>query len=75
MAAAVRPAGEPDGHDEAHRFREHDPGYYLIAGGRRAFEKEIGFRVSAVELFWQQAGWVDCRVCRILLFAFVWRME
>jgi cyclic beta-1,2-glucan synthetase len=49
MAAAMRPAGEPAGHDEAHRVREHDPGYYLIAGGRRAFEKEIGFRVSIVD--------------------------
>ena len=27
--------------------RERDPGYYLIAGGRRAFEKEIGFRLPA----------------------------
>ena len=26
--------------------REHDPGYYLIAYGRRAFEKELGCRVS-----------------------------
>ena len=25
--------------------RERDPGYYLIAHGRRAFEKELGFRV------------------------------
>jgi cyclic beta-1,2-glucan synthetase len=25
--------------------REQDPGYYLIAKGRRAFEKEIGYRV------------------------------
>ena len=27
--------------------RERDPGYYLIAGGRRVFENEIGFRVPA----------------------------
>ena len=25
--------------------RERDPGYYLVAGGRRAFEAKIGFRV------------------------------
>lgn len=25
--------------------REHDPGYYLIAGGRRAFETTLGFRL------------------------------
>ena len=25
--------------------REQEPGYYLIANGRREFEKEIGFRV------------------------------
>jgi cyclic beta-1,2-glucan synthetase len=49
MAAATRPPDEPDGHDEARRFREHDPGYYLIAGGRRTFEKEIGFRVPVVD--------------------------
>ncbi len=49
MAAATRLASEPDGHDEAHRSREHDPGYYLIAQGRRAFEKEIGFRISVVD--------------------------
>ena len=24
--------------------REHDPGHYLIGGGRRAFEKRVGFR-------------------------------
>jgi cyclic beta-1,2-glucan synthetase len=49
MAAATRPAGEPRGDDEALRAREHDPGYYLIAGGRRAFEKDIGFRVPVVD--------------------------
>jgi cyclic beta-1,2-glucan synthetase len=49
MAAATRPAGEPGGDDEALRCRTRDPGYYLIAGGRRAFEKEIGFRASVVE--------------------------
>jgi len=32
-----RPEGHPDG-------RSRDPGYHLIAGGRRAFEATVGFR-------------------------------
>jgi cyclic beta-1,2-glucan synthetase len=32
-----RPEGDPDG-------RKRDPGYHLIAGGRRTFEATIGFR-------------------------------
>jgi len=49
MAAATRPAGEPRGEDEALRCRTCDPGYYLIAGGRRAFERDIGCRVPVVD--------------------------
>ncbi|HSG64263.1 MAG TPA: glycosyl transferase, partial [Gammaproteobacteria bacterium] len=37
--AALQAAGDRDG-------RERDPGYHLIAGGRRAFERTIGFRPS-----------------------------
>jgi len=55
MAAATRPTTEPNEHDEAPRCREHDPGYYLIAGGRRAFEHDIGFRVSVVD--WLSRAW------------------
>ena len=59
MAAATRLTSEPTGQDEAHHSREHDPGYYLIAGGRQSFEKEIGFRVSVVDWLrraWKRAG-------------------
>jgi cyclic beta-1,2-glucan synthetase len=31
------------------RRREQDPGYYLISKGRRAFERELGFRVPLKE--------------------------
>ncbi len=44
IAAAKRSADEPPGSDAADG-REHDPGYYLIAKGRRGFEAELGFRV------------------------------
>ena len=36
--SAARPAPAPDGPREA------DPGYYLLAAGRRAFERAIGYR-------------------------------
>ena len=42
---------------DADAGRERDPGYYLIAGGRRALEQAIGFRAPL-------ASWlarVDCR--------------
>jgi cyclic beta-1,2-glucan synthetase len=55
MAAATRPTTEPDEHDEPPRGRRHDPGYYLIAGGRRAFEQDIGFRVTVAE--WLPRAW------------------
>ncbi|HEU4516458.1 MAG TPA: protein ndvB, partial [Steroidobacteraceae bacterium] len=44
--AALLAAGDPDpeSRDEVSRRRERDPGYHLIAGGRRAFEAKIGFR-------------------------------
>ncbi len=45
-------AGHHPQHDsDATSVRERDPGYWLIAKGRRTFEREIGFRVPA-------AGWV-----------------
>ncbi len=48
VAAAARDA--PPHHagpvwDAAARRRRQDPGYHLVAGGRRSFEIEIGFRV------------------------------
>ncbi|HEY5101884.1 MAG TPA: hypothetical protein VII70_03805, partial [Steroidobacteraceae bacterium] len=45
IAAAVR-------HDTSLGARAADPGYHLIAAGRRAFEAEIGFRPS----IWERAG-------------------
>ena len=49
IAAAARPpAGSPDTGDAA-VHREQEPGYYLVANGRRTFEKEIGFRVPAAD--------------------------
>ena len=41
--AALRATRDSDG-------RERDPGYHLIAGGRRAFERTIGFRPSIASL-------------------------
>ncbi|MGD0188757.1 MAG: glucoamylase family protein [Roseiarcus sp.] len=43
-AAAKRASDKPTKRDGDAR-RESDPGYYLIAEGRRAFEKELGCRV------------------------------
>ncbi len=41
-------ATAPGGDDQAARRRQ-EPGYYFVADGRRAFEKEIGFRVPMRE--------------------------
>ncbi len=49
IAAATRPAAVPEGTGEAPPGREHDPGYYLIANGRLAFERDIGFRYSVTD--------------------------
>ena len=43
--AAARRARERGSGSEGGRCREGDPGYYLIANGRRAFEKDLSFRV------------------------------
>ncbi|HSE00793.1 MAG TPA: glucoamylase family protein, partial [Burkholderiales bacterium] len=49
LLAANNPERQAQG-DGAHRrdgdpcLRERDPGYHLIAGGRRAFEAKVGFR-------------------------------
>ncbi len=37
---------EPHASEQAERDRHTDPGYYLISQGRRAFEHELGYRVS-----------------------------
>ncbi len=47
MAAAPRPPGGPEDTAEASSERERDPGYYLIANGRRDFERAIRFHVPA----------------------------
>ncbi|HUI27198.1 MAG TPA: glycosyl transferase, partial [Candidatus Kryptonia bacterium] len=44
LLAAKRAGAEPRSGDVA-AIREQDPGYYLIAKGRRAFETDLGFRV------------------------------
>jgi len=49
IAATTRPTVEPAGEGEAPPGREQDPGYYLIANGRRGFEKEIGFRIPVTD--------------------------
>jgi cyclic beta-1,2-glucan synthetase len=43
IAAANQPDPRTEGSSCYSINREQDPGYYLIANGRRAFEKEIGF--------------------------------
>jgi len=45
IAAARRAASEPVCGEEAAARRKREPGYYLIASGRRALETEIGFNV------------------------------
>jgi cyclic beta-1,2-glucan glucanotransferase len=47
--AAARPAVEPAGAGEAVPGRRQDPGYYLIANGRRDFERDLGFRIPVGE--------------------------
>ncbi len=37
---------EPHASEQPERDRHTDPGYYLISQGRRAFERELGYRVS-----------------------------
>ena len=43
--AAARRATDQTAEKDSARGRESDPGYYLIAKGRRAFERELGCRV------------------------------
>ena len=49
IAAAKRAAGGPRGVGDAADPRAQEPGYYLIAKGRRALERELGFHVPASE--------------------------
>ena len=49
IAAAKRAASQPPGVGSGAELIEHEPGYYLISKGRRAIEKEIGFRVPISE--------------------------
>ncbi|HVC21151.1 MAG TPA: glucoamylase family protein, partial [Vicinamibacterales bacterium] len=49
MAAAARLPVEPAGTGETPPGRRQDPGYYLIANGRKAFEQDLGFRVPVAE--------------------------
>ena len=49
LLAAKRVADEAQKEGETTPAREWDPGYYLIAKGRRAFEKELRFRVPVKE--------------------------
>jgi cyclic beta-1,2-glucan synthetase len=37
---------EPHAREQPERERHMDPGYYLISQGRRAFERELGYRVT-----------------------------
>ena len=43
---ARRAVVEPHASEHPERERHRDPGYYLISQGRRAFECELGYRVS-----------------------------
>ncbi|HEX3408984.1 MAG TPA: protein ndvB, partial [Candidatus Binataceae bacterium] len=45
IAKAAQAVGETPPGDEATVRRKQDPGYHLIGNGRRALEREIGFRV------------------------------
>ena len=45
LQAAKRVGHNPKDHRNPQEARMRDPGYYLIAKGRRAFEKELGFRL------------------------------
>ncbi len=42
--AALLAANDADGRERDPASRSRDPGYHLIAGGRRAFEATVGFR-------------------------------
>ena len=46
LAATHETTLEPETDGAAIARREHDPGYYLIAGGRRRFETALGYRPS-----------------------------
>ena len=46
IAAATHPATASPGTGDGTVLREQEPGYYLIAHGRRGFERTIGFRVA-----------------------------
>jgi cyclic beta-1,2-glucan synthetase len=50
--AAVEQAKRP----AAKAPRERDPGFYLIGGGVRAFEKKLGYRPSLRQRFWRAAA-------------------
>ncbi len=47
--AAARQAVESAGIGTTQSGRRQDPGYYLIADGREAFEQDLGFRVPVAE--------------------------
>lgn len=49
LEAAKRVGNDPQQDDDPSDARKRNPGYYLIAKGRRAFEKELGFRVPVKE--------------------------
>ncbi len=49
IAAAKRAAAEPRSGGSETAGAEQEPGYYLISKGRRAIEKEMGFRVPISE--------------------------
>ncbi|HZY60181.1 MAG TPA: protein ndvB, partial [Candidatus Binataceae bacterium] len=51
IAAANRSAAESRNDPDATSDRQHDPGYYLISNGRRAFEREIRFRAPVKDWF------------------------
>ncbi len=44
LIAAADPSHQPCSEHAGVDSRERDPGYHLIAGGRRAFERTVGFR-------------------------------
>jgi cyclic beta-1,2-glucan synthetase len=48
-AAGNAPPPSPQTGNGAHARREHDPGYYLIAEGRRGLEEKIGYRAPIRE--------------------------
>ena len=51
IAAAHRCAHESRIDGDATGCRQHHPGYFLISNGRRAFEREIGFRAPVKDWF------------------------